>query len=142
MLPQRSEKGFRKYTIIPKGNLKTATFWIDKNDIINLSKGSVLRLMDLFNVEFKNICGNFAEASFNSESYSEARKSKSKFIHWISQGEEIPCIVVMPNAKLNEGIAESACKNLKPDTIIQFERFGFVRVHHNDKKLVVYYSHK
>ena len=140
--PQRSEKGFRKYAIIPKGDLKTATFWIDKNDVVNLSKGSVLRLMDLFNVEFNNICDNFAEASFNSESYSEARKSKSKFIHWISQGEEIPCTVVMPNAKLNEGIAESACKNLKPDTTIQFERFGFVRVHHNDKKLVAYYSHK
>ncbi|MBK5132956.1 glutamate--tRNA ligase [Candidatus Bathyarchaeota archaeon] len=140
--PQRSEKGFRKYTIVPKGDLKTATFWIDKNDIVSLSKGSVLRLMDLFNVEFENVCGNFVEASFNSGSYAEARKSKSKFIHWISQGEELPCTVVMPNTKINEGIAESACKNLKPDTIIQFERFGFVRVHQNDKKLVAYYSHK
>ena len=140
--PQRKEAGFRTYVIIPKGALKTSLFWIDKNDLKTLSKGNIIRLMDLFNVEIKNIFDNSVEASFNSESYLEARKNKSKFVHWISQGEEIPCTVIMPDTSLKEGIAESACKNLKPDITIQFERFGFVRVDNNDNKLIAYYSHK
>jgi hypothetical protein len=48
----------------------------------------------------------------------------------------------MPDAVVNEGLAESACKKLKPDAVIQFERFGFVRVDENDWKLTVYYAHK
>jgi hypothetical protein len=39
-------------------------------------------------------------------------------------------------------VAESVCKKLKSDTVIQFERFGFVRVDKNDGKLTVYYAHK
>jgi hypothetical protein len=48
----------------------------------------------------------------------------------------------MPDATVNKGIAESACEKLKPDTVIQFERFGFVRVDRNDSKLTAYYTHK
>ena len=54
----------------------------------------------------------------------------------------IPCQVVMPDASIAEGIAEKACAKLKPNTIIQFERFGFVRVDSLNDKLVAYYTHK
>ncbi|RJS77004.1 hypothetical protein CW667_04470, partial [Candidatus Bathyarchaeota archaeon] len=47
-----------------------------------------------------------------------------------------------PDATLAEGIAESACKKLKPNMIIQFERFGFVRIDKVDAKLIAYYTHK
>jgi hypothetical protein len=43
---------------------------------------------------------------------------------------------------VKEGVAESACKKLKSGTVIQFERFGFVRVDKNDEKLTAYYAHK
>jgi glutamyl-tRNA synthetase len=140
--PQKTEAGFRTYTIIPEGNQRKANFWVDKKDIKSLSKGSMFRLMELFNVKLDFVSGNTAEASFVNVSYKEARNSKFKFIHWIYQDESIPCIVIMPDATLSEGIAESACKNLKSDTIIQFERFGFVRINQNDEKLITYYSHK
>jgi hypothetical protein len=39
----------------------------------------------------------------------------------------MPCQVVMPDATTIEGIAESACKELKPNAMVQFERFGFVQ---------------
>ena len=140
--PKITNSGFRTYTIIPKGDKKSVYLWVDKKDVSSSSKDSIFRLMELFNVRLDQINTDYAEASFVSESYKEARKSKSKFIHWIYQGEEVPCTVIMPDARINEGIAESACKNLKPDNIIQFERFGFVKVHQNDEKLVTYYSHK
>jgi hypothetical protein len=48
----------------------------------------------------------------------------------------------MPDATLTEGVAESACRQLKPDGIIQFERFGFVRIDKNNAALTAYYAQK
>jgi glutamyl-tRNA synthetase len=54
----------------------------------------------------------------------------------------MPCSVIMPDATITEGVAEDACRKLKPDDIIQFERFGFVRVDKNDASLIAYYAQK
>jgi glutamyl-tRNA synthetase len=48
----------------------------------------------------------------------------------------------MPDASVNEGVAESACKKLKPGMVIQFERFGFVRIDEVGEQLTAYYTHK
>jgi glutamyl-tRNA synthetase len=98
--------------------------------------------MELFNVKIEGTKAYSAEASFASEPYEEARKAKAQLIHWILVGEDVPCQVVMPDATVNEGIAESACEKLKPNTVIQFERFGFVRVNEVAAKLTAYYAHK
>jgi glutamyl-tRNA synthetase len=82
------------------------------------------------------------EAMFASAAYEEARKAKAQLIHWIPVDGDVPCRVVMPDASVVEGIAENACKRLKPNTVIQFERFGFVRVDEGVPKLTVYYAHK
>jgi glutamyl-tRNA synthetase len=138
--PEKPEKGFREHIITP--NTEGAGFWIAKRDADSLEVGKVIRLMELFNVKIDQRNADSVEASFASEVYEEARKAKAKLIHWIPQGEDYPCQVVMPDATLNEGVAESACKKLKPDAVIQFERFGFVRVDENDEKLTAYYAHK
>jgi glutamyl-tRNA synthetase len=153
--PEKPEAGFREYTVTP--NIEGGVFWIAKKDADATESGMVIRLMELFNVKIvkftrngKDIIGKpqnlnneiTVEASFASEAYEEARKAKAKLIHWIPKGEEYPCSVVMPDATVNEGVAESACKKLKPDAVIQFERFGFVRVDKNDGKLTAYYAHK
>ena len=140
--PEKPERGFREYVVKPKGDEGLATFWISKRDI-SLSKiGGILRLMELFNIKIEEVNSFSVEASFVSESYEEARKVKAPLIHWIPVGEDMPCQVVMPDATLAEGIAESACKKLKPNMIIQFERFGFVRIDKVDAKLIAYYAHK
>ena len=140
--PEKPALGFREYTVTPKGEEETATFWVAKRDAEAAEVGKVIRLMELFNVKIESVNADSVEASFASEAYEEARKTKAKLIHWIPKGEEVPCQVVMPDATLNEGMAESACKKLKPNTVIQFERFGFVRVDNNDEKLTAYYAHK
>jgi len=48
----------------------------------------------------------------------------------------------MPDAAKIEGVAEDACKKLRVDTVVQFERFGFVRVDKLNSKLTVYYTQK
>jgi len=140
--PEKPERGFREYTVTPKGEKGAATFWIAKKDAANAEVGKVIRLMELFNVKIESVSADSVEAPFASESYEAVRKTKAQLIHWIPRGEEFPCQVVMPDAAVNEGIAESACKKLKPNTVIQFERFGFVRINENDAKLTAYYAHK
>jgi glutamyl-tRNA synthetase len=140
--PEKPERGFREYTVTPKGEEETAIFGIAKRDADAAEVGKVIRLMGLFNVKIETKNADSLEASFASEAYEEARKTKAKLIHWILKGEEFPCQVIMPDATVNEGIVESACKKLKPNIVIQFERFGFVRVDKNDAKLTAYYAHK
>jgi len=139
--PEKPERGIRKYIIKPN-ETKSAAFWVSKRDI-NVSKtGNVIRLMELFNVEIEKANSYSAEASFISESYEEAKKAKAQLIHWIPVGQDMPCEVVMPDATTNYGIAEDSCKQLKPNSIIQFERFGFVRVEKVNMKLTAFYAHK
>jgi glutamyl-tRNA synthetase len=138
--PEKPERGFREYTVTPRG--EGTVFWIAKKDADVAKVGKVIRLMELFNVKIESAAPDIVEAAFASEAYAEARKAKAKLIHWILEGVEFPCQVVMPDATANKGVAESACKQLKPDTVIQFERFGFVRIDENNAKLTAYYAHK
>ena len=124
----------------PEGEV--SVFWVEKRDATAAETGKLLRLMELFNVKIQRVGADSLEAMFASEAYEDARKAKAKLIHWIPEGETVPCRVVMPDASVNEGVAESACKKLKRDAVIQFERFGFVRVDKNDAELTVYYAHK
>ena len=98
--------------------------------------------MELFNIQVKSKAANLVTAKFVSESYDDVRKIKVKLVQWILKGEELSCQVVMPDASFVDGFAESVCKRLKPDAIIQFERFGFVRMNEVDPKIVAYYAHK
>jgi glutamyl-tRNA synthetase len=151
--PDKPELGFREYTVTPEGEDKAVDFWIAKKDAETMETDKVIRLMELFNIKIiqvnlKVIMGsnnpNIAsvEATFASESYEDVRKIKAQLIQWIPHGQDFPCQVVMPDASVTEGYAESACKKLKPDAIIQFERYGFVRINEADEKLVAYYAHK
>jgi len=140
--PDQPERGFREYAIKPQGDKNSAGFWVSKKDVDDSKIGNIIRLMELFNIEIENVNAYSAQASFISESYEEVRKTKSQLIHWIPVGEDMPCQVVMPDATVAEGIAESACKQLKPNSIIQFERFGFVRIDKVNAKLTAYYTHK
>lgn len=140
--PEYPERGFREYTIKPEGNEHAAAFWVSKKDIDTTKTGSMIRLMELFNVKIEKVSSYSAEASFVSNAYEEAKKGKAPLIHWIPVGEDMPCQVVMPDATMSEGIAEKTCKQLKQNTVIQFERFGFVRIDKNNAKLIAYYSQK
>ena len=140
--PDHPERGFREYVIRPGGNDDSVVFWVSKKDVDASKIGNIIRLMELFNVKIENASIYSAEASFVSESYEEARNTKAQLIHWVPVGEDMPCQIVMPDTTLAEGIAERACKKLKPNTIIQFERFGFVRIDKVNAELTAYYAHK
>ncbi len=140
--PEKPERGFREYAVTPKAEDRSVSFWIAKKDAETMESGKVIRLMELFNVKIKGKTGSQVKALFASESYEDVRKMKVQLIQWIPTDQEFPCQVTMPDAAVTDGFAESACKKLKPDTIIQFERFGFARVDQIGDKLTAYYAHK
>jgi glutamyl-tRNA synthetase len=140
--PEKPDLGFREYTVDPEGGEKAVSFWISRKDSEAIEIGRVIRLMELFNIKVESKKVNSVTSTFVSESYEDVRKIKAQLIQWIPKGEEFPCQVVMQDASVTEGFAESACKKLKPDAIIQFERFGFTRINEVNQKIVAYYAHK
>ena len=139
--PDKPERGHREYVITPN-SVGEVSILITKKDAEAAEVGAIVRLMELFNVKIEGKTADCVVASFVSESYEDIRKTKARLIHWIPQGEEIACEVVMPDASVDEGYAESACKKLKPNDVIQFERFGFVRIDEVAPRLKAYYAHK
>jgi glutamyl-tRNA synthetase len=140
--PEKPDRGFREYTVTPYGGDKVVSFWVSQKDAEAMEPEKVVRFMELFNIKIKSKTETFITATFASESYEDVRKIKVQLMQWIPKGTEFSSQVVMPDASVVEGFAEADCKKLKPDDIIQFERFGFVRVNEVGEKLVAYYTHK
>lgn len=139
--PEHPERGHREY-VIKSGKEGVVAFWVSGKDVDTSKINNTIRLMELFNVKIESASIYAAEASFVSESYEDAKQMKAQLIHWIPIGEDMPCEIVMPDATIIEGVAEKTCKQLKSNTIIQFERFGFVRIDKVNTKLTAYYSQK
>ena len=134
------ERGYRTFQIKPiKGEV---AFWISSQDANLMKSRGIVRFMGLFNVQIENVQGGVIEAFYHSKSHEEAKKLGAPLIHWIPAETGIPCEVVMPDATTARGVAEDMCRQLKPNDIIQFERFGFVRIDSVDWKLTAYYAHR
>jgi glutamyl-tRNA synthetase len=140
MHPDHPEIGTRTFDVTPKSG--KATFLFSKNDLNLLQGKPAVRFMDLFNFTAEKIAEDNVQAVFQSESYEEAKKVSASLIHWLPVDSGIPCEVVMPDASVIEGVAEDGCKKLKVGEVIQFQRFGFVRVDAVDHKLIGYFAHK
>jgi glutamyl-tRNA synthetase len=118
-----------------------ASFVISKDDLIKLIPSRLARLMGLFNIEVTEKSPSGVKAKFHSKGHQEAREADAPFIHWLQKGWGIQAKVVMQDASSAEGLAESGCEDLKADDMIQFERFGFVRVE-SVSPFVAFYAHR
>jgi glutamyl-tRNA synthetase len=85
-------------------------------------KNKEARLMHLYNL-FLDKKSKFS---------SQENKNDIPKIHWVSEG--LKTRIMMPEGVYSKGLAEANIKKLKKDQVIQFERFGFCRFDHFDKK--------
>jgi glutamyl-tRNA synthetase len=138
--PEYPERGFRVFKIKPKNG--EATFWISGQDANFLKEGNIVRLMGFINIRIQNVRTGVIEAVFCSKSHEEAKKLNAPLIQWVPAETGIPCEVIMSDATTTRGIAEDACNQLAPRDIVQFERFGFVRVDTINWKLVACFAHR
>jgi len=138
--PDHPDWGTRDYKITPSdGNSR---FLVSRDDQKIFEKDRVLRLMGLFNIKIGRVQEKLVEAEYLSESYSEARSTGAPLIHWLPDSG-VPTKAVMPDATVVEGLSEEICRGLKPDSVIQFERFGFVRVDSvSEEGITVYFAHR
>ena len=138
--PDHPENGFRMFEVAPqKGKVKLL---ISKDDLDLIEGKSAIRFMDLFNCHVDKIGNNSVQSTFLGESYDVAKKLEAPLIHWLPFENNISCEVVMPDASVSEGFAEKACMYLKPNEMVQFQRFGFVRVDSVTEKLIAYFAHR
>ncbi len=138
--PDHSDMGVRCFEVKPeKGK---AVFLISKDDVEGIASKNAIRFMDLFNFKVKKIEQEVIQAIFLGESYEEAKKLGAPLIHWIPFDSGVLCEVVMPDASVDKGIAEDACRVLRPNEIVQFQRFGFARVDRVNEKLTAYFAHR
>ncbi|MBX4196031.1 glutamate--tRNA ligase [Candidatus Pacearchaeota archaeon] len=106
------------------------SIYISKKDLKEL-KGKEVRLLHLYNVKLP--------ATGNKAVFTSLENKPIPKIQWVSSS--VPARVLMPNAKWVQGLAESGIKSLKVDDLIQFERFGFVRLD-SKKENEFWYTHR
>jgi glutamyl-tRNA synthetase len=129
--------------------IKTAnTFYVEKSDIELLKVGDIFRLKELYNVKI---------LKKNGEIYTEYAGEKlileSAKIQWTTD-DFIKMEVYIPHSlfindifndnsleKIN-GFAEKKVSDLKTGELVQFERFGFVRIENIKNNITGYFSHK
>lgn len=101
----------------PTRELKVNKIFISKKDFEKF-KGQEIRLLHLYNIKL----------SKNPEFTSKENKNIQK-INWVS--EPINCEILQTDGKTTKGLADPGIKTLKKDEVLQFERYGFVKL---DKK--------
>ena len=124
------------------------TFFVQKSDIDNLKIGDIFRLKDLYNVK---IIDKKTEvlAEYNSDNLiPNSAKIQWTTDKFIKMSVFVPHLLFI-NDEFNkdsleriDGYAEEAVSKLKTGEIIQFERFGFVRIENIKNKITGYFAHK
>jgi len=123
-------------------------FFIQKSDADELKIGEIFRLKDLFNVKVKQkndvITGEYVGDNLIPDS-AKIQWTTNNFIkikvfipHQLFINEEYN----KDSLEIVEGYAEEAVSQLKTDEIVQFERFGFVRIENIDNKITGFFAHK
>jgi len=98
----------------------------------NLEKGIIYRFMHLF---------NFMNGKYHSVEYNKSLDAK--LIHWLPVSDENINVEVLKGSEVIKGLGESSLSKLKVGEIVQFERFGFVRLDAKESdKLVFVFGHK
>lgn len=123
-------------------------FYIPKSDISELKIGDVFRLKDLYNVKILKKNSEIIAEFAGKELISKSPKIQWTTDKFVKMNVFIPHLLYV-NDKYNpdsleliKGYAEEAVSNIKSDEIVQFERFGFVRIENQDNKLTGYFTHK
>ena len=111
---------------------------ICKNDVESLKEGERLRLKDLYNIQITGISP--IRAKFIGTDLDLVKKEKARIIHWApSDGQKVR--VLSPDGEY-VGIGERGIEK-ELDKVVQFERFGFVRIDSvKDGEVVAYFTHK
>jgi len=120
------DRGWRD---IPAGN----SLFICRSDLETLKVGDNIRLKDLCNVEMTSL--EPARARFLGKDVGK----RTKIIHWAPA--DGPAVKVMKPDGIDEGIGEAGIAG-ELGKVVQFERYGFVRINFLGNPIVAYFAHR
>jgi glutamyl-tRNA synthetase len=130
--PDYPQRGYRDISV--KRSDGTTKIFIAKKDAAKLKKGEVIRLKNFCNLQIDEVRPLMAR-------YLDEKNTSVPIIQWLPE-ETMGCIVIGPEKK-TAGFCETDCKHLDHGDIIQFERFGFCRVHQVEgNDLICYFAHQ
>jgi len=139
--PDDPDRGYRRFEVKPKDRI--VELWVSGRDMAGFKEGLEVRLKGLFNIKIEELSGDKVEAQYTTKEYEYAKERKLQLIHWLLHNTGAATTVIMPDASEIKGLSEELCAELKPDDIVQFERFGFVRIDRVEKdSLICYYAHR
>ncbi|MHA1709572.1 MAG: glutamate--tRNA ligase [Candidatus Baldrarchaeia archaeon] len=121
-----------------------AKFVIPMQDIESIMGKGGARLKGLLNFEVVKFVKEkrILISKFQGYDVGFAKSKSYSIIQWVLPDKCIDVEIIMPDGTLVKGVGEYACKHLTVDQVIQFERFGFVRVDRvSEDKILCYYAH-
>ncbi len=138
MHPSYPERGFRTITLKPVDD-KVMVF-IGRSDYDKAGVGSVIRLMELINIEVASKGEGQLIARVHSRDLESARRVNAPIIQWVPPNG-LPIRVLRPeDLKLIEdaGLAEPAVEQVANGEVVQFMRYGFVKRVGHDRFIYVH----
>ncbi|NVM02592.1 MAG: glutamate--tRNA ligase [Candidatus Helarchaeota archaeon] len=137
--PDFPERGTRKIELSKvNGKIKVL---VSKRDLSKLNPGMLVRLKDLFNIEILDIKQPI-QSKYHSKEMEIARSKKFKILHWVPTEENVPISIILDDGNVTEGFGEPYCKNIKTGEILQFERFGFVKIDKISPQIHGFFTHR
>ncbi|RJS72812.1 MAG: glutamate--tRNA ligase [Candidatus Syntrophoarchaeum sp. WYZ-LMO15] len=133
-IPVHPEKsGFREVEV-------GGSFYIPSDDFNRLNKGDILRLKYLFNIRIEMI--EPPKGSYLGEDPEYAKEIGAPIIQWVPPDTAVPVDVIMPDGEVVSGLGEISIRK-ELGNVVQFERFGFVRIDSVDNdRIKAYFAHK
>ncbi len=140
--PSNTSLGKRK--IVLEGD--PLEVYISSDDIDLIEKHNGFRLMDLGNLELKEIDkkARIVITVYKGNKLEEARRRKLPIIQWVPVNDNVDLVLKKPfgDSLLHiSGKAEPYTRLVKENTIVQFLRVGFARIHSVGEKIIAYYAH-
>ena len=113
----------------------SGSFYLSSGDLKGVKEGSVFRLMDLYNVELTAVGSEPKAKHAGDEVLPNSRKFQWVTDDHMSAEVLVPDVLFLEGDAFNKdslkvvrGFVEESASRLKVDDIVQFPRFGFVRM--------------
>jgi len=134
--PSYPERGRRRIKL-----LKPAIF-IDIEDLESglVKTGAKIRFIGLTNAEIVSVNGNMIEARSLGDDPEYAKQRGLPILQWVPVDNNVIVKVIKPGLT-EEGFGDPGLKEVAVNVVIQFIRYGFVRLDRRNGELVFYYAH-
>lgn len=132
--PSREEAGER---IVPLSvEHDEMIFFVCRDDAEKMREGEIFRLKDLMNVRLVERSSSGLIGDFAGMEVADVQK-----IHWVPAGSP-ELDVLMPDGSILTGFVEPSVLSLSPGVVVQFERFGFVKLERVTPRPLAVFAHR